>query len=365
VSLKERDDGLELILQLKDDSPSADGLTIDTPLRNYERRVSVLGSKDGTDWTPLVEKSLIFDYSRYMDIGNREIRLPKNGFRQLKILIAGVSDDKESPFMELTRKERGGAETERIEKTVLERRPFRISRVEPWHERSEKLYECEKKVDYPPLEFRAEKDAAEKTTIVYVRARREPLTDFTLETSSRNFSRAAEVQSPVKRGIRTEWVEIGEGRVSLVDFGGYHKASLDLSFHEHRASEYRLAIHNEDSPPLRITGIQARGNVERASFLAADGESYQLAYGSDEAQPPKYDAAAVLEPLTQRGNQPIECRLGRQVAVAVGQSPAFTIRRILDNAVLLGTVIAVLVAALGWALVRATRRIDDLPKDHG
>jgi len=45
-------------------------------------------------------------------------------------------------------------------------------------------------------------------------------------------------------------------------------------------------IRNEDSPPLAITGNYAHGNAYRAIFLAAEGKSYRLGYGSDDAEPP-------------------------------------------------------------------------------
>ena len=67
-------------------------------LTNYERRVRVFGSEDGMDWTPLVADGLVFDYSRYMDISNREIRLPKNNCRQFKISIAGIADARSRRF---------------------------------------------------------------------------------------------------------------------------------------------------------------------------------------------------------------------------------------------------------------------------
>ena len=181
--------------------PAADGLSIFTPLTNYERRVDVYGSDDGVDWTPLVSDRLVFDYSRYMDVSNREVALPKNAYRQLKVSIAGIADAKESPFLDLTRKFRGDSETERTEKTVLERRPFRMNRIELWHDAPEKLSETEKSVDYKVANWRAEEDAKAKTTIVQVSTRREPVSELTLVTSSRNFSRSAVLEIPVKRAL--------------------------------------------------------------------------------------------------------------------------------------------------------------------
>ena len=79
-----------------------------------------------------------------------------------------------------------------------------------------------------------------------------------------------------------------------------------------------------------------RGNVYRAVFLAAAKETYRLGYGSDDAREPNYDAAAVLAPLRLEGQQPVEARLGQQVAnPAAGASPA-TMRNLLKNPLLLG-----------------------------
>ena len=52
---------------------------------------------------PLVSDGIIFDYSQYMDVSSREIALPKNSFREFKVTIDDVTDEKESPFKELTR----------------------------------------------------------------------------------------------------------------------------------------------------------------------------------------------------------------------------------------------------------------------
>ncbi len=361
-SLHEREDGLELVVRLDKDAPAAGGLTIVTPLRNFERRVRVSGSRDGTAWTPIVSNGLVFDYARYLDIANGEVRLPANDFRQFQIVIEGVADDAKSPFTELTRKRQGGKETEQVERIVLERRPFRMDRIELWREIHPTLSETDRKADYAPAKWSVAEDAENKTSVVTVETRREPLTEFTLGTTSSNFNRAVVVQVPVARGVREEWIDVAHGRVSLVDFGGFHREELTLSFAERREPKYRIVIRNEDSPPIKITDVQARGNVYRAIYLADAGVDYRLCFGSDDMEVPVYDAATVL--ATLRGTkQPVEGRLGPQVAVGGGQPPAFNIRAILNNPLVLGAVVVVLVTLLGWALVRATQRINEIPKE--
>ena len=131
--------------------------------------MEVSGSNDGTTWTPLVTNGLVFDYSRYMNVSNRELRLPKNQFRQFRVVVDDITDAQRSPFVELTRKSHAGVEQERIERTVLERRPMRIQRLEFWGESARKMSEQEKLTDYPVAEFRVEADQPHKSTIVYAR----------------------------------------------------------------------------------------------------------------------------------------------------------------------------------------------------
>jgi hypothetical protein len=363
VSLKEHADGIELLVKLDKDAPAARGISLITPLTNYERHVRVAGSDDGNTWTPLVENAPIFDYSRYFDIDNHEIRLPTNTFRQLKVIVSGITDARESPFVELTRKYRGGNESERIETTQLQRRPFRIERIELWHEREEPFAEEEKTKEYPARVSHVDADAKEKSTIVYVETRHEPLTKLTLETTSRNFSRSVRVQVPTELHGQAAWTDIAEGRMSSIRFGDYQRDSLGISFPEQRAGQYRLVIRDNDNPPLKITGIQAQGNVYRAVFLAAASAGYRLVYGSEAARQPDYDAASVIEPLRHEGHRPAEVRLGPETRLAAAAPPSHTLQNLLNNPVLLGALIVALVALLGWALFRAAGRINQLPKD--
>ena len=363
VSLHEQDNTVEVVVSLGRDAPPADGLTVYTPLLNYERRLRVFGSDDGKDWSLLVGNGLVFDYSRFMDVRNSEVRLPKNHYRKLKIIIDAITDSRESPFMELTRKLKDGAEQERTERTTLERRPLRIDRLEFWHEAQREIGRQDKKTAYP-VEFRTEEDPKEKATLVHLRTRRQPLTEVKLETTSRNFSRTVVVEKPVTHGVRTDWVAVVQSQIRLIDFRGFHSEDLTIGFPEHREEEYRIVIRNEDNPPLCITGVKARGNVYRAVFLAAADEPYRVYYGSEQVAQPKYDVAAVLLPLRQGSN-----------AVAAMLGPRSPIRRPaqsratssapppVEQPVGAGHVGVLLVAVLGWALFHATRRISHLPKD--
>lgn len=370
LGLKESGGSIEIHVRLPKDSPPAEGFNFTTPLLDYERKVRVAGSKDGTNWTPLTSDGLLFDYSRYMDVRNRDVPLPANTFREFKITIEDVTDERESPYKELTRTIRSGQEAERVERTSLQRRALRIDRIHMFYHVTQEQVARVRKAEYPVAGFQTGQDAEKKQTYLQVQTRREPLTSFTLETPSRNFSRRASVQVPVVvsdgaglRPDRTEWRDIGSATISKLQFRSFRREELTIGFPEQRQEKYRIVIANEDNPPLEIQGVKAKGGVYRAVFLAQEGKPYRVFYGSETAVAPKYEAAIVLGSLRQ-GFQPVEVRLGQQVEnVAFAGEPGLTLRNVLNNWIFLGAAIVLMVVVLAWGLFRAGRHLEEMPKE--
>ncbi len=356
----ETDNSIEVLVELEKEAPAADGLTVITPLEDFERRVNVFGSDDGTSWQPLATDAMIFDYSRFMDIANREILLPRNSFRRLKLVIQDVVDEDTSTLMELTRQFAQSDETQRTERTMVERRPLRIDRIDLWHNVPQQRIKKTVRADYPIVEFQAEENAEDKTTIVHVRTRREPLVQFTLETSSANFSRAAVVEVPSTRGVTVTWTPVGRATLSQFRFRDFQREQLSIEFAEQRQDEYRLVIANGDNAPLAITGLQAQGHVYRALLLAAPGAEYQLCYGAEKAAAPRYDTAAIDVALAE-GFPPVAAALGSQTPnPGFGGSRGFGPADWLDSPLFLGSAIALMVAVLGFLVFRASRHIEPM-----
>ena len=363
VSLREEGNAIEVQVRLPKDAQAAEGFTLWSPQVNYQRRVQVFGSDDGAKWSPLVSDGVLFDFSRYMDVSNRDVPLPSNRWRQFKLVIQEVTDEKELPYKDLTRTFRGGKEEERKETTTVQRRVFRIDRIEfYWHTVRQHVKKS-KTGEYPVAAFDREMDAQKKQTVLHVRMRREPLTAIAIQTPSRNFYRRATVEVPVVRGAVTEWTAIGHAALSNLHYRNICREQLTISFPEHRQEEYRIVIDNEDNPPLDVTGVKAEGNVYRAIFLAQEGITYRVFSGSETAEPPKYEAATVLATLRESFS-PTTVRLGVQVDNAsYGGEPGLTIRNLLNNWVFLGAVICLMVVVLAWGLFHAGKRLEELPKD--
>jgi hypothetical protein len=362
VSFREVDGKtLEAVVKLREKAPNAGGMTVVTPLTDYEHRVQVFGYRDDGYWSPLVTDGLIFDYSRYMDVRGRDIALPANEFRQFKLVVEQVLDPRESPFMELARGLKGGREEGRLEITRIQRRPFRIDRIDLWRTVERENARQATKATYAALASRVEEDAKEKTTTIDVTSGREPLTRFILETSSRNFSRKVKVRVPVTQGIRTDWREIGHATISRFQFRGFHKEDLTIDFPEQRQARYQVVIENADNPPLEITSVQAEGNVYRLVFLAAEDQRYRLVYGSDTAEAPRYDTAAVLASLGP-GYEPKAVRPGEQVETPGSQGRReIGLRDLINNPIVLTLAMILMILVLGWVLFRAGKQIKKLP----
>ena len=354
--------GLEIVVELDEKAESATGATIRTPLADYERRVRVYGSRTGNDWVPLVTDGAIFDYSRFMDVRNRDVVIPANDFRRYKLVVEHELDDRESPLRDLIRGRSEGKKDEQVEITQILRRPFRIDGVDLWRTVDTDGQTKVETFPYPTAGFAAELDAKQKVSRLEIKSRREPLTRLSITTTSRNFSRPAKVLVPVQEGVRTEWVEVGRGTLSLIQFRAFRRTELRIDFPQQRQERYQLVIENADNPALDINGVEAEGSGYRAVFLGTEGRTYRVEYGSDTAEPPSYDTAAVLGSL-QRGFQPVPVKLGPQIAnpeYKTGRGPG----NLLNSTLFLALAVVVMVLVLAWALFRAGQRIKSLPEQE-
>ena len=374
---KIENDGVEIIVRRKEKTKlTAERFRIVTPLKNFERHVWVFGSQDGGEWSPLVEDAFVFDYSEIIDVHNDEIILPKNDFRQFKFVFDHITNDQDSPFQEITRKLRDGQEVEKWERHKAQRRAFRIERIEYSQDVVREKRRGNKTTGYSVAEFKTKEDSEEKQAIILLRMRREPLTGFRLKTTSHNFNRRVVVQVPSKidsgldavreefgeQDVVRKWENVGEAIISDVSFRNYHREQLEINFPEQRMGKYRIVIHNEDNPPLEVTAIEARGHVKRVVFRASQDTAYRLFYGSETTKLPSYETEPLKEMMNQ-GFPVTKSNAGTQIEnPEYGDDVApMTLLKFLNNKVFLGGAIVLMVIVLGWVLVRAGGRINEIP----
>jgi hypothetical protein len=356
--------GLEVVITLGKDDAVPGGLMLVTPLQNFEQRVQVFTSVDGSQWEPAAEQA-IYDYTRYMDARNVSISIPATDRRHFRVVIDNVTAEQESELLELTRQLQGGSVTGSQERVTIERRPFRIDRIEFWRDEVRQNTSGPLQVPYAVAKFSVEQVADKKQTHVLVETSREPLTSFTLASTSRNFSRRAEVQIESSRGKETEWATIGSGTLAKIDLPKHQRNEMTLRFSKTTAPRYRIVIENLDSPAIEVTGVEAEGPAVEAVFLAKAGEKYQLAYGAVKAEAPHYDTAAI-EAAVSSGTVPVAATLGAvAISTAAPVVEPFSLKDALNNPKVLIPVILVLVVVLGWGLYQAAKHVETLPPEEG
>ncbi|HEY4262782.1 MAG TPA: DUF3999 family protein [Schlesneria sp.] len=354
--------GLEITLKLDEQDPSPNGIRLVTPLRNFEQRARVLTSSDGQTWEPASADTVIFDYSRFMDVRNDNVTFPSTSRKHFRIVIDDVTLEQQSELLELTRRLRGNDETERTERVSIDRRPFRIDQIQFWQDGTEEHAKSDHKQNYPIVGFKVSEDIKVQQTIVEIETHREPLTSFVLETSSKNFSRNAVLQIPEQHGVQKSWRDVSSTTISRLDFQTLKREQLRIEFPESRENRYRLVIDNRDSSPLAITEVTTEGNVYEIIFLAGSNQPNELTYGDSEATAPNYDTESLRALLTENVRPDIG-QLGLEVKIVGAASTGFKWSSIVNDPRILTGVIGVLVVVLGWALYGAVKRIDASPPE--
>lgn len=355
------ENGMEIRIALAKDDPSPGGLRFVTPLKNFEQQVRVFVTVDGAE-TLLVDGALIFDYSQFMDVRRTDVDLPVTAAREFRIVVEKLTSEQESQLLELSRSLKEGTEEGRTEKVTVERRPFRIDRIEFWHEKVEEVAGSKVVQPYALTDFKVTQEPDDKQTLVEFTSRREPLTAIKVVTDSRNFSRRVEVQIDVDSSAVSKWNTIAEGTISQFQLQGLLEERVTIGLPETRHDHYRVVIKNGDSPELAITGIEAEGLQYQIVFLKQPGQTVQLSYGSDSAEAPQQDDIALKTALTRKMS-PATAKLGVQPTMqAVAEKP-IDAKTLVNNPFVLGSIIAVLLAALGWGLYQASRRIDQMPNE--
>ncbi|MDZ4658487.1 MAG: DUF3999 family protein [Bythopirellula sp.] len=365
LALKPLDEGgLEIRFQVDPQKhlQPPQGIRFFSPLVNFEHHVKVESSTDGESWNTLVDNGLIFDYSQFMDVRNVTLDLPSiEGQPQFyRLTIADVTQEQQSQLMELSRSLKGDEEQGRTERTTINRQPFRIDRIELWIDEVRQDVIADREVEYPVKLDKVEQDPKAKQSLVYLTSQREPLTEITIDTPNRNFSRNARIEIPAEQGTTKTWQTLGTANLARIDFRTLKREALGLDIPETRGGEYRLVIENRDSPPLEVKGATAEGHVYEVVFLAAKEAKYDLTYGNDSLAAPNYDTATLAASLRE-GFTPLVATLGDQVEVDAPLAPAVPLlTRLLNDSRVMTLVIGVLVLILAAGLYRATRHLDDL-----
>jgi hypothetical protein len=237
-----------------------------------------------------------------MDVRNDRVEFTPSTFMFYRVRIANITEERASPFVQITRERRKGQPTGEIETGSFRREDFRIDHI-VLLEKEQRIIEADPVLRaYTPTNVTCIGNAKEKESVVTFELPAIPLVEVTLVTEDGNFSRHAileRLHTPAPR----EWKTLVAGTLARIHVGNIRREALTLRTGvSDRGRQYRLRIQNHDNPPLQVDGVTLRGEVHEAVFLPLKDRTYRIAFGGDTAKPPQYDISAVLAEAPAAGS---------------------------------------------------------------
>ncbi|MFO7535519.1 MAG: hypothetical protein R6X19_07545 [Kiritimatiellia bacterium] len=349
---------VELIYECTNHPAGPTGITLHTPLRDFEKEVTVEAGNDGKTWLPLATGAVIFDASRFMDVSRKEVPFPPNRHRYFRIVLNDVTDTQVSPVAEIARYV-GTSETGAVQHTdrtlSLQNRDFRIDRIDFWREEQHDSAARTRLIAYPVTNFTVRLDEKKNRTVVRFEAGRTPVTRVRLLTRSRNFSRpfALYAESEQPRNGRPAR-RLASGSLSQFAFRSLSQTNLTIAIPETRCSAFELVIENGDNPELALDGAILEGPELQLLFFGMAGAKYALYYGDPGAEKPGFDTTAIRMALDHG-------LMGRQLDVPQAETPNPGWKKPggfrFNAKAALGGAMTVMVLVLGAALFKAARRV--------
>ena len=349
------DGSLSLTVRLPEKAPSPTAFRFETPLRDFQRSVTISAMVGGIEKT-IAEDQQIFDLSRYMDARRIDVRIEPSDAREFRIAIAAPDQEQTAKLREWTVTTAGSEVVGKTERFIPVDQPFRIDRVTAITTRSETIPDSRLEREVPCTTEPTKAEFSKQATAIRLITDNVPIERLVVETSSANFSRPVTVY--LSEGQRKNTDQVATTRLSRFRYGNIDDSHLEIALRsairvrpEHQ--ELWIEIENGDSPPLAIDRIRAYGPDLQLVFLADPGETYRVRYG--EQRRPLHDTAALTR-LLGSGQPPIPATLaGDATPVTTAPAPR---RGFWNEPAFLVPTIALIATGFAFALYRAIQRIE-------
>jgi len=339
-TLAKADNRLILELELPDGvSSPISGLQFDTPLRNFEKNVS-LEARHGADWETIVNNAVICDYHDFFPYRIDRLFFPPTSARLLRLTISNLTEDRASPFYTLIEKRGGANASETTVKSFRNRIDFKLTGLSFFAQQNQ----TEPVTTAYPVTL---KTTAQRDTIteIILQSRCEPLSELTISTTSENYVRRVTIQIPASQP--DQWQNISSGIISSCSLPNVRRICQKLALPETRSAQYRIRIENDSNPPLENIRVSAVGPVWQLITVGQLPADSRLYYGGSHASPPQYDTAAVLSGVSR--SIPLNYQLSSQTA-----NPDFSNAKPVDSSarlrLLFWGLLSIIVIVLGLSL---------------
>jgi hypothetical protein len=239
------------------------GVTLDTPAASFIKAVRVEGATDQTQWKTLAQGLPIFRQPGLP--GHLFVAAPPGPWSWLRLTV----DDRRSEPIPFT----GAQVHAAAEAAPAEPLPVAIG------ERSESAGQTRLTLSLPAANLR--------------------LANVVIEASDPLFTRTVVVATRRVEADAIKEVSLARGAIYRVAVEGQaSSAQSEVSVEALLSTrECLLLIHNQDSPPLQITGVRATRRPVYLVFLASRAGAYQVLSGNRQCPAPRYDLTALADRL--------------------------------------------------------------------
>ncbi|MCP3967782.1 MAG: hypothetical protein GY750_00475 [Lentisphaerae bacterium] len=266
-------------------------IMIDTPLKNFEKTITVFGSNDCKSWKTLVAEAKIYDYSSIVNLRNTVINIPASQWDFYKLKIVNFSEVKAMPgFNRLIKKNSSTNNQSVATQSFYRRVDFKVSNI---------TLEAQASVDRVDRRLTSWKpafvDAQQKTgksDVFEIYTSQEPLVAVKVKTNSVNFARYCKLEYVDESGKSHN---ISGKKIFSYDLPGIIQHDLTLRFNEQQHEHYRLMIENKDNLPLENISFKLESNNYQAVLLGKGvSMPLQLYFGGKNIPAPDYDVDDIL-----------------------------------------------------------------------
>ncbi len=258
-------------------------IRVQTPGRDFKRRVRVEASQDALSWQILVEDAFLFDVA---GLRHSDVSLPPNDFRYLRVTVYHDPDDPEDvPIEDITAWRREG------QPPLLE--PVSIAATSMEHDKDQNISIISLDTGYRNLPLRSlSLDFEDENFHRY-------LTLWGRNEETRTVVRQLEGGGAREMIVEEPWQRITAGHIHRYAAGGAYSASLNIEAGPFRYLQAR--IHDGDNPPLTFRGAEAERYVIKVVFPPSQPGPYRLYFGNPAADMPDYDLAHYVRRLRSEG----------------------------------------------------------------
>ena len=289
------DNRINIVLENKNRKSVPSELIIQTPNKNFEKRVSLYGSNDKEKWELIAEDQLIFDYSKFIDLRNTRISFKEAPFRYFKISINNASEALKSPFSQIFTKYSKEQIQETYEEYIQYEGALRIDKVSFLGKKEQVVYGKERLLKYPLKITKTSLIQDDKISEIYLSSDRHPLKKLVLDVKSNNFKRKVIVEAVDDLNENSNWSRISSAEIFDMTAGQFHKKKFEIDLPRVcRYLQYRLKIINQDNMPIDVASARGEGPIHEILFFHKGQKELRVSYGGEGFELPRYDVSSVL-----------------------------------------------------------------------